>query len=330
MGPKTTGVSSSTGAWQQSRQNATLWPPSSDQHPHVCATWHRLLRTSLQHAADQHFWQQHQYSSLPSAERLAMLRTRFRTELSGQCSRVAKERRGAPTVLYGAYVEHNHGRAACRSVQEPLAPAMTSLMARSQATLRKCNSSSVCSGVLRSFADMPIRLASDVTHTPAVCASVASSHCPALKQTLSTGGYAGGLDGWRTAEIRALPTWVWDSAADFWNAMTKTANMRSATGPLPLVTVHDGRTSFEEDTARSWTKSEDLFWLVPSVVVCHPCTVTTLPGSVDPPQPLSGGVKHRDVASPAWEVAQVLKWQWVVQSSHYTGLLDATKYWFGT
>ena len=35
----------------------------------------------------------------------------------------------------------------------------------------------------------------------------------ALQETLSSGGSAGGLDGWRTTELRALPTLMWDYEA---------------------------------------------------------------------------------------------------------------------
>ena len=46
---------------------------------------------------------------------------------------------------------------------------------------------------------------------------------PALKETLSSGGSAGGVDGWRTPELQALPTWMWNFAAELWNAIMRAA-----------------------------------------------------------------------------------------------------------
>ena len=51
-----------TEMWQQSRRHAQIWPPTCDQLSHVWTTWHRLLQTGPQHAADQEFWQQFQFA----------------------------------------------------------------------------------------------------------------------------------------------------------------------------------------------------------------------------------------------------------------------------
>ena len=108
-----------TEMWQQSRRHDQIWPPTCDQLPHVWTTWHQLLQIGPQHAADPLFWQQYQYSYLPSAERLALLRARIRTELPGQFSRVTEARREAQARLLKADVEHNHGRVAWKTVREP-------------------------------------------------------------------------------------------------------------------------------------------------------------------------------------------------------------------
>ena len=84
-------------------------------------------RQDPQHAADQTFWQQYQYSCVSSTERLTLLRTRIRTDLARQFSRVTKARREANAGLLKADVEHSHSRDAWKTIREPIAPAITSL-----------------------------------------------------------------------------------------------------------------------------------------------------------------------------------------------------------
>ena len=119
---------------------------------------------------------------------------------------------------------------------------------------------------------------------------------PALKETLSIGGSAGGLDGWRTAELQALPTWMWDFAAELWNAMTRAAQDHAEQhgalvpceslwadffqkGYCPLLDKGEGPEPLRQ-------RALTILPLVSAVVVCHLRTVATVPSAMDPSLPI--------------------------------------------
>ena len=181
-----------------------------------------------QHAADSLFWQQYQYSCLPSAEGLALLRTRIRTELAGQFSRVTEARREAQATLLKTDVEHTHGREAWKTVRELLAPAITSLarpdgtITRNPAEMQQLIHQQWCAKVFCRCEDPTCQRPNPLTfldeyraYLPQPTHQMPILTGPALEETLSSGGSAGGLDGWRTAELQAL--------AELWNAMTRAA-----------------------------------------------------------------------------------------------------------
>ena len=295
-----------------------------------------------QHAVDQTFWQQFRYSCIPSTERLDFLRTQIRTELARQFSRVTKTRREAQAGLLKTDVEHNYGRKAWKTIREPLAPPITSLarpdgtITGNPAEMQQLIHQQWCAKVFCRYEDSTCQrpdpltfldqcrdyLPQQPTHQMPILTA------PELKEALANGGSAGGLDGWRTAELRALPTWMWDLAAILWNEMTRIPQDHAEQhGPLvpceglladfflrgycPLLDKGEGPEPLRQ---RALTILSRLYRQWSSVIYAQ---LQQFQAQWIHPS-LSGVVKHRDSVSAAWEVTQALEIAVAAQAPHYT------------
>ena len=173
----------------------------------------------------------------PSAERLAVLRTRMRAGLAGQHSRVTWERREdqaafSRVLMLNTTVVEMRGTLSVNLLPLPLKSLarVDGTIAGNPTEMQQLIHQQWCAQVCCRYANphcqRPIQqcflrdyhayIPQQSTHKMPLITGAA------LQETLSSGGSAGGLDGRRTTELRAPPTWMWDFATDLWNAMAKT------------------------------------------------------------------------------------------------------------